>query len=107
MKKIKLTLITALAILVGAADLPLGVQEGAPRLFAFVSEAGAVVGRPLTPVSVAGTARRTTRRVIRRGAYIATIPAGCAYGNYYGYSLYYCGGVYYQKSGSGYVIVYF
>ena len=72
-----------------------------------MSEAGAVVGRPLTPVSVAGTARRTTRRVIRRGAYIATIPAGCAYGNYYGYSLYYCGGTYYQKSGGGYVIVYF
>ena len=35
------------------------------------------------------------------------IPAGCAYGNYYGYSLYHCGGTYYQKSGSGYVIVYF
>lgn len=28
----------------------------------FVSEAVAVVGRPLTPVSVAGAARRTTRR---------------------------------------------
>lgn len=28
----------------------------------FVSEAAAVVGRPLTPVSVAGAARRTTRR---------------------------------------------
>jgi len=27
-----------------------------------VSPAGAVVGRPLTPVSVAGVARRTTRR---------------------------------------------
>ena len=28
----------------------------------FVSSAQAVVGRPLTPVSVAGAARRTTRR---------------------------------------------
>ena len=28
----------------------------------FVSTAEAVVGRPLTPVSVAGVARRTTRR---------------------------------------------
>jgi hypothetical protein len=107
MKKIKLTLVSALALLVGAADLPLGLQQDAPRLFNFVSDAEARVGRPMTPVSVAGTARRTTRRVIRRGAYIAAIPAGCAYGNYYGYSLYYCGGVYYQKSGSGYVIVYF
>ncbi len=107
MKKIKLTLVCALALLVGAADLPLGLQQDAPQLFNFVSGAEARVGRPMTPVSVAGTARRTTRRVIRRGAYIAAIPAGCAYGNYYGYSLYYCGGVYYQKSGGGYVIVYF
>jgi hypothetical protein len=28
----------------------------------FVSEAQAIVGRPLTPVSVAGVARRTVRR---------------------------------------------
>ena len=83
--------------------------------FTFASVAEARVGRPLTPVSVAGTARRTTRRTtrrtirrtIRRGGYIARIPTGCAYGTYYGYSLYYCGGVYYQRSGSGYVIVYF
>ena len=31
-----------------------------------VPTAEAVVGRPLTPVSVAGTARRTSRRVSRR-----------------------------------------
>ena len=68
-----------------------------------VSTAGAVIGRPLTPMSAAGVARRT----YRRGAYIARIPAGCAYGSYYGNSLYHCGGQYYQKSGSGYVIVYF
>ena len=30
--------------------------------FAHVPQAHAVVGRPLTPVSVAGVARRTTRR---------------------------------------------
>lgn len=30
--------------------------------FGFVSTAQAVVGRPLTPVSVAGVARRTARR---------------------------------------------
>jgi hypothetical protein len=33
-----------------------------PALPGFVSPAEAVVGRPLTPVSVAGVARRTTRR---------------------------------------------
>lgn len=30
--------------------------------YGFVSTAEAIVGRPLTPVSVAGVARRTTRR---------------------------------------------
>jgi hypothetical protein len=29
----------------------------------------AVVGRPLTPVSVAGVARRTSRRTVRRNVY--------------------------------------
>lgn len=40
----------------------LGTDRGAPLLSALVSPAQAKVGRPLTPVSVAGTARRTTRR---------------------------------------------
>lgn len=74
---------------------------------AIIAPAEARVGRPATPASAAGVARRTTRRTIRRGAYIAAIPAGCAYGSYYGYNLYHCGGTYYQRSGSGYVIVYF
>jgi hypothetical protein len=33
-----------------------------PDEFSFVAPAEAVVGRPLTPVSVAGVARRTSRR---------------------------------------------
>jgi hypothetical protein len=36
----------------------------APFVPVFVSDAGAVVGRPLTPVSGAGVARRTTRRAV-------------------------------------------
>ena len=32
----------------------------------FVTEAQAVIGRPLTPMSYAGVARRTTRRALRR-----------------------------------------
>ena len=101
-------IVNAAAIILSAASL---IQFAGERtglgFIDFISNAQARVGRPLTPVSVAGVARRTTRRTIRRGAYIATIPRGCAYGTYYGYSLYHCGGVYYQKSGSGYVIVYF
>lgn len=81
------------------------------HLGAFVSPAAAarvVVRRPaVAPVGAAGVARRTTRRVIRRGAYVAAIPAGCRYGSYYGYNLYSCGGTFYQRSGSGYVVVYF
>jgi hypothetical protein len=91
----------------GVGDVDIACQKVGVGWLGFASEANARVGRPLTPVSAAGVARRTTRRVIRRGAYVGAIPAGCAIGTYYGYRLYYCGGVYYQPSGGGYVIVYF
>ena len=41
-----------------------GVSPDAPAVVTFVPEAHAVVGAPLTPVSAAGVARRTTRRVV-------------------------------------------
>lgn len=100
-------IIASLALLFGASDLHIADRQVGIGFLSLVSPAEARVGRPATPGSVAGVARRTTRRTIRRGAYIGAIPAGCAYGSYYGYNLYYCGGVYYQKSGSGYVVVYF
>jgi hypothetical protein len=71
------------------------------------SAAEARIGRPLTPGSVAGVARRTTRRAIRRGAYYGTLPRGCGRATVYSYSVWNCGGQYFQPSGSGYVIVYF
>lgn len=37
-------------------------DQSIPSISSFVSPAIARVGRPLTPVSVAGVARRTTRR---------------------------------------------
>ena len=49
-------LVAAFVILGGAAELLNVPDQG------FVSTAEARVGRPLTPVSVAGVARRTTRR---------------------------------------------
>jgi hypothetical protein len=97
--------IASLALFYSASDLHVAGQQ--VSIGFLVADAEARVGRPATPGSVAGVARRTTRRVIRRGAYIGAIPAGCPYGSYYGYSLYYCGGSYYQRSGSGYVVVYF
>ncbi len=48
----------ALGLLVGDISPP------APLGVSFVREAGAWIGRPMTPASYAGVARRTTRRVV-------------------------------------------
>jgi len=82
-----------------------------PNAFFFdgslASRAEAVVGMPLTPVSVAGVARRTTRRAIRRSAiYVNTLPGGCVKTTIYGPVLYQCGATYYQPYGPQYVVVY-
>ena len=52
----------ALAGFLVLCGLQVGEQLGVPGIKGFVSSAEAVVGRPVTPVSVAGVARRTTRR---------------------------------------------
>src|SRR5262245_42362571 len=95
----------------------LGVTE---HFLLRVPDAQAVVGRPLTPVSYAGVARRTSRRTVRRTAYatgaygyggygyggayaagvatgaIMTLPAGCARVMVGGYTQYSCAGTYYR-----------
>lgn len=72
-----------------------------------VQKAEAVIGRPLTPVSGAGVARRTTRRVIRRSTiYAATLPAGCSTVVIEGTTLSQCGATYYQPYNNQYVVVY-
>ena len=91
-----------------AAALMLEVPTASVILGGLTSDAEARIGRPATPGSVAGVARRTTRRTIRRrGAYYASLPPGCARTTVYGYAVWSCGGNYYQASGSGYVVVYF
>ena len=71
-----------------------------------VPQAHAIIGRPLTPMSYAGVARRTSRRMIyATSVYAATLPAGCRTVIIEGTSLYQCGGTYYQTSGSRYVVV--
>ncbi len=73
----------------------------------FVSDAQARIGRPATPGSVAGVARRTTRRVIRRSTvYVAALPAGCVRTSVNGVVVWSCGGAYYQPYGGRYVVVY-
>jgi hypothetical protein len=58
-KKLSIVLVTGIVGLVG---LKAGEQISTPGLLSLVSTAEARVGRPLTPVSVAGVARRTVRR---------------------------------------------
>ena len=47
---------------IGLLGLELGGRLSIPGIPSIVSTAQAVVGRPLTPVSVAGVVRRTSRR---------------------------------------------
>jgi hypothetical protein len=54
--------ILLLAAIIGLCALELGERAAIPGIHSFVSTAQAVVGRPLTPVSVAGATRRTVRR---------------------------------------------
>ena len=51
-----------LAIILCVICLELGERFEIPDVHSFVSTAEAVIGRPLTPVSVAGVARRSARR---------------------------------------------
>ncbi|RWQ61460.1 MAG: hypothetical protein EOS86_33040 [Mesorhizobium sp.] len=72
-----------------------------------VSSAEARVGRPLTPGSVAGVARRTTRRVVRRSTiYVAALPPACVRISINGAAVWQCGGTYYQPYGARYVVIY-
>ena len=59
-----LSKILKIALLAGIGFLDLAASDKPSMLvsYSFVSPAQAVVGRPLTPVSVAGAARRTVRR---------------------------------------------
>lgn len=50
------------------AALVIGDSVSTDGRYALVSEANAVIGRPLTPMSYAGVARRTTRRAYGAGA---------------------------------------
>ncbi|CAN7654348.1 hypothetical protein LJR231_005120 [Phyllobacterium sp. LjRoot231] len=54
--------IVVLAGVIGLLGLEAGSELSTPSLYSFVGSAEARIGRPLTPVSVAGVARRTVRR---------------------------------------------
>jgi hypothetical protein len=60
--------VLVLAVIIWCLCLELGERLEIPGVYGFVSKAQAVVGRPLTPMSAAGVARRTSRRCAA-GAY--------------------------------------
>lgn len=64
-KRISLTI---LAFAVLASGVELGTALSLPGFHGIAGPAQAIIGRPLTPLSFAGVARRTTRRTIRRCA---------------------------------------
>jgi hypothetical protein len=102
MKVINRIVLTACGLLAAGA-----LMDGAFNSGIVIREAAAIIGRPATPVSGAGTARRTTRRVIRRSSvYAATLPVGYTTVVVEGATLYYYGGTYYQPYNGQYVVVY-
>ncbi|TFH23561.1 MAG: hypothetical protein E4H03_05890 [Myxococcales bacterium] len=58
-KRLAIAAVTSVLI-VGVLEIGAGLSI--PGIQGFISTAEAVLGRPLTPVSVAGVARRTARR---------------------------------------------
>jgi hypothetical protein len=106
-------------LVTGMAVAAIGVLSGTQPLLLGGGDARAVVGRPLTPMSYAGVARRTSRRTVRRSvgygygapvagaavagaAVISTLPAGCGFGG----GIYTCGSVHYRPYYDGPTVVY-
>jgi hypothetical protein len=62
MTKLKRFGLALSVVMLGLLAMDVGERLSVPGLSTYVATAEARVGRPLTPVSVAGAARRTTRR---------------------------------------------
>ena len=102
MKKTTLVVLALGCAAAGGELLSSGIVDGG----LLVTEAQAIVGRPLTPVSYAGVARRTTRRVIiATSIYVPAPPPTATIVVIEGTTLYQSGTTYYQKSGDQYVVV--
>jgi hypothetical protein len=72
---IKQALLAMAVLAVGALVSP--EWSASDGLSLSIDNAQARVGRPLTPVSVAGVARRTTRRAVVGGAAVGAAATGC------------------------------
>ncbi len=101
MKSILVSTLVAIGLLAVGAVIETATDQ---RLL--IAPADAIVGRPATPISYAGVARRTTRRMIyRTTVYVAVLPPSCTIVVVEGASLHYCSGTYYQPYGKQYVVV--
>ena len=97
---IRTILIVCSLLLAGTAS------DGLFKSSMVVKDVEARVGRPMTPVSVAGVARRTSRRTVRRTTvYVAALPSGCSTVVIEGMTLHQCGATYYQPDNNQYVVV--
>jgi hypothetical protein len=95
-----------MAGIIGVFALELGEQRSIPGIHSLISSAEARVGRPRTPVSVAGVARRTVRRsIVETSTYVDTRPPDCTTVIIEDTSLWECDGEYYMISGTEYVLV--
>jgi len=107
MKMLKILGVVLAAGIIMTFGSEIGERLSIPGTQPLVPTVEARVGRPLTPVSVVGVSRRTTRRVIRRSTiYRATLPSGCSTVVIEGATLHQCGGTYYQPYNNQYVVVY-
>ena len=62
MTKLKQVVLALSVVMLVLLAMDVGERISVPGVSSYVATADARVGRPLTPVSVAGAARRTTRR---------------------------------------------
>jgi len=70
-------LLVILSGITGISCLMLNENFSFTRSNSLVTQAEAVVGRPLTPMSYAGVARRTTRRAVVGSAAVGAAAVGC------------------------------
>ena len=71
----------ALSVVTGIGCLFLNEDISLTKPESLVTQAEARVGRPATPMSYAGVARRTTRRAVVGGAAVGAAAAGAYYGS--------------------------
>lgn len=67
-RAMRMILRTTLAAIAGAGCLLISGDLSLDKPGSLISQAHAIVGRPATPLSYAGVARRTTRRAVAVGA---------------------------------------